>query len=364
MTVRGKIFSVMAVLVCLVSAAFIGTTQGYLGSLFARYFTEEGGSDVRPEQLEGIRLYILERMENKALTVTLYVAGIAAVMCYWFSGMLVKPLRRLIRVMEKVAEGELDTEVPVNRVDEYGQVSHAFNTMTHKLRDAEKSRKQLVEDVAHELRTPLSIVLNKLELIQHSSSEVRPETLLPLHDEMLRLIQLVDDLQLLTSAEAGELKLSKEKTDLAALLSGLAELVQPEAEAHGVYLHGPDYNQAVWADLDARRIKQVFLNLVANALHHTPPGGLISIIVSPAGIPGFVSIFVRDTGPGIPPEAIPYLFDRFYRVGTRERKSSGAGLGLAIARQIVIAHGGGIEVKNAVGGGAEFAVLLPEKSAL
>ncbi|MCQ6560577.1 sensor histidine kinase [Paenibacillus mendelii] len=360
MTVRGKIFTVMAVLVVLVSVAYIGTTQGFLGSLFARYYSEGGGGEVPVEQLEGLRGFILEQMELKAITVTLYVAGITAVVCYWLSGMLVRPLKRLIAVMDRVARRELDAEVPVLRRDEYGQVGEAFNKMTLNLREAENSRKRLVEDVAHELRTPLSIVLSKLELIQQSPSDVKPESLLPLHDEVLRLIRLVDELQLLSSAEAGELILHKEMTDLAVLLTDLSELVLPEAEAYGVHLVVPASGDTVWIHIDARRIKQVFLNLVANALKHTPHGGAITLTISRTEDSGFVSVAVKDTGPGIPPEAIPHLFDRFYQVDKTERRASGgAGLGLAIARQILIAHGGYIEAANITGGGAEFTVFLP-----
>lgn len=359
MTVRGKLFAVMAIVVFLVSAAYAGTTQGYLASLFARY-AELNGGDIRPEQLEELRQYVLGHMEMKAVTVTLYVAGIAVVVCFWVSGMLVKPLRRLIDVMEQVAGKKWDTVIPIDRHDEYGQVGEAFNAMTRNLREAENSRKRLVEDVAHELRTPLSVVLTKLELIQQSPSVVKPETLLPLHDEVLRVIHLVEELQLLTSAEAGELTLHRERTDLNVLLTNMAELIQPEAEARGIRLHGPDRSGAAQAYIDPGRFKQVILNMASNALRHTPPGGEIFIQAVPAIDQSSVVVTVKDTGPGIPPDAIPYLFDRFYRADTTERRSSGgSGLGLAIARQIVLAHGGFIQASNRPGGGAEFAVYIP-----
>ncbi|WP_330163221.1 HAMP domain-containing protein [Paenibacillus woosongensis] len=202
MTLRSKIFDGMALLVLLVGAAYVGTTQGYLGSLFAQYFTENVPSDIEPDQLEGIRDYIMSRMGMKAVTVTLFTAGIALLIGYWLSGIMTRPLRRLITEMDKVADRQLDTAIPVQGPDEYGQVSRAFNKMTHQLRDSENRRKRLVEDVAHELRTPLSIVLTKLELVQQSAVDVKPETLLPLHDEVLRVIHLVDELQFLTSATA------------------------------------------------------------------------------------------------------------------------------------------------------------------
>ncbi|GAA0133738.1 hypothetical protein YSY43_05780 [Paenibacillus sp. YSY-4.3] len=358
MTLRTKIFGGMALLVLLVGAAYAGTTQGYLGSLFAQYLSDEVPSKIEPDELEGIRDYIMSRMGMKAIPVTLFTAGIALMIGYWLSGMMTRPLKRLIAEMNKVATRQLDTVIPVQGSDEYGQVSRAFNKMTRQLHDSENNRKRLVEDVAHELRTPLSIVLTKLELVQQSAVDVKPETLLPLHDEVLRVIHLVDELQFLTSAEAGELHLQRKVTDLSGLLADLAELVRPEAEARGIRLNSPDRSFPIEADIDAKRVKQVILNLVANALRHTPSGGDISIQVSPAEDPAFVVVTVQDTGPGIPTETIPHLFDRFYKVDKSER-SGGAGLGLAIARQIVVAHGGMIEVQNHMQGGAVFTVHFP-----
>ncbi|WP_339159185.1 sensor histidine kinase [Paenibacillus sp. FSL W8-0186] len=160
------------------------------------------------------------------------------------------------------------------------------------------------------------------------------------------------------SRGAGELHLQRKVTDLSGLLADLAELVRPEAEARGIRLINPNRPVPIEADIDAKRVKQVILNLLANALRHTPSGGDISIRVSLAEDPAFVVVTVQDTGRGIPADTMPYLFDRFYKVDKSER-SGGSGLGLAIARQIVVAHGGRIEVRNHMHGGAEFDVHLP-----
>jgi len=358
MTIRFKIFCGMALLVILVSAAYIGTTQGYLGSLFGRYFTEGVPRDINSGQIAGFKDYVMDQMKVKAVNVTLFTAGLALVISYWLSGLITRPLEKLISVMEQVADEQLDTEIPIQQMDEYGQVSNAFNKMTRQMRKTKNGRKRLVEDVAHELRTPLSIVLTKLELVQQKTTPVNPEELLPLHDEVLRLIHLVDELRFLTSAEAGELHLQTQKNNLTSLLTDMVELIQPEAEAHGIHLFGPDHDAEVEVNIDVKRIKQVFLNLVGNSLRYTPAGGEISIRISPSDDPTFVVVIVKDTGPGIPEEEIPHLFDRFYKVDKSER-SGGIGLGLAITRQIVILHGGSIEVRNSADGGAEFAVQLP-----
>lgn len=266
------------------------------------------------------RDYVLSHMRGKAINVTLFVAVLAMIVCFWLSGMLTRPLRRLIDVMAKVASKELDVEVPVRSRDEFGLVAEAFNQMTHQLKQSENRRKRLVEDVAHELRTPLSIVLTKLELIQQSRTEVKPEALLPLHDELLRLSYLVEELQLLSSAEAGELALHKVRIGLVELAEHIADLARPEAEASGIKLHGPDAVSEVWVEVDARRVKQILLNLLANAIRHTPPNGDIWIVIeAPSGTATNASIIVRDTGSGIPPEAIPYCSNVFigeiHRIG-------------------------------------------------
>lgn len=357
MTVRAKLFLVMTAVVAIVSVAYVGTTQGYLGSLFASY-AEDPDRGTSAEQIEQIRDYVLSHMRGKAINVTLFVAVLAIIVCFWLSGMLTRPLRRLTDMMAKVASKELDVEIPVRSRDEFGLVGEAFNQMTHQLRQSENRRKQLVEDVAHELRTPLSIVLTKLELIQQSRTEVKPEALLPLHDELLRLTYLVEELQLLSSAEAGELALHKVEIGLVELAEYIADLARPEAEASGITLHGPEADSEVWIEADARRVKQILLNLLANAIRHTPPNGDIRIVIeAPSGTATHASIIVRDTGPGIPQEAIPYLFERFYRGESANRE--GTGLGLAIADQIALAHGGRIEARNRKEGGAEFEVLLP-----
>lgn len=358
MSVRGKIFLAMGVLVVLVSAAYIGTTQGYLGSLFARYYTDGGGSNEGMISLEGVSQYILAEMKIKAFNMTLFIAGAALILGYWLSGLIVNPLNKLIRVMRRVAGGELATEVPIERADEYGQVGEAFNSMTGQLRDLMDNRKRLVEDVAHELRTPLAIIQSKLELIQQSQGTVKPEALLSVHDEVLRLIRLVDELQLLNTAEAGELTLNKEPTNLPMLMEELIELVQPEADEYGVSLVVSCNVDMPTVCLDPRRMKQVFLNLLTNALRHTREGGKITVCMQI--IHDCVSISITDTGSGIPEGAIPHLFDRFFRADPgRGRTAGGSGLGLSIAHQIVAVHGGSIQVRSEVGVGSEFTVKLP-----
>lgn len=360
MTVRGKIFIAMGVLVMLVTAAYIGTTQGYLGSLFARYVPEGSGGGLGGDHLEELSKYVLGEMKMKALMVTLFVACAVVILGYWLSGLIIHPLHKLIAVMRKVADGDLTTEVPIKRKDEYGQVGEAFNSMTHQLREAMDLRKRLVEDIAHELRTPLSIVQSKLELIQQSPTDVKPEVLLPLHDEVLRLVHLVDELHLLNTAEAGQLVLHKEKTDLNLLLGNLMELIEPEADACGVTLKEPEYRDSAWARVDPKRLKQVLLNLLTNALRHTPEGGSISVRIDARDLSGQVAISITDTGTGIPADALPHVFDRFYRVDSgRGRSTGGTGLGLSIAKQIAAAHGGYIQVQSELGKGTEFTVILP-----
>ncbi|MHA2857899.1 sensor histidine kinase [Paenibacillus lautus] len=188
---------------------------------------------------------------------------------------------------------------------------------------------------------------------------MKPEVLLPLHDEVLRLVHLVDELHLLNTAEAGELVLHKEKTDLNLLLVNLMELLQPEADACGVTLR-PEYRDSAWAQVDPKRLKQLVLNLLTNALRHTPEGGSISVRIDARDLSGQIAIGITDTGTGIPADALPHVFDRFYRVDSgRGRSTGGSGLGLSIAKQIAAAHGGYIQVQSELGKGTEFTVILP-----
>ncbi|PYI55461.1 sensor histidine kinase [Paenibacillus flagellatus] len=303
-----------------------------------------------------------------SMTFLLAAGGIAFVLvslivAYALSRTLTAPLRRLLPAIERLGKGEFGVQAPVRSGDEYGKVAAAFNLMSRQLERTEKARRHLVADVAHELRTPITILRGKLELVQQSGRPVEPENLLPLQDELIRLTRLVDDLHQLSLAEAGKLPFERKPTSMPALLRRVVDRIAPEAESKriDVTLSGTDEGEPIW--VDPNRIMQVFLNLLMNAVRYTPSGGSIRIAIErlPNEGGGFLEIRVIDTGIGIAPEHLPLLFDRFYRTDeARARNSGGTGLGLAIAKELVQLHGGTIEAESVPDRGTTFVVRLPQ----
>jgi signal transduction histidine kinase len=230
--------------------------------------------------------------------------------------------------------------------------------MNQKLSQARQQRRQLTADIAHDLRTPLSLILGHAEAMRDGVLPADPETLAIVHDEAGRLARLVEDLRLLSLSEAGELPLNLSATDPQQMLLRATAVYQQAAEQQQISLTieaAPDL-PPVRADGD--RLAQVWDNLLANSLRHTPPGGQIRLRAL-AG-EGEVIFQVADTGPGIEPAALPHIFERFYRAdGARRREDGGSGLGLAIARSIVVAHNGRIWAESELGQGTTIYVALP-----
>jgi two-component system sensor histidine kinase BaeS len=254
--------------------------------------------------------------------------------------------------------GDLSQRVAVNARDEIGQLAHAFNAMADGLARTEQLRRTMVTDVAHELRTPLTNLRGYLEALRDGVAQPRREVIDSLYEEALLLNHLVDDLQDLTLAEAGKLSLYREPTDLPALLAASAEALRPRFDEKNVSLSVGHVPGLPLVHVDPKRIGQVLRNLLANAVAYTPEGG--SVRLSAEASAEAVTICVQDTGVGIAPEHLPNVFERFYRAdSSRARATGGAGIGLAIVRQIVEAHGGAITVQSTPGHGTTFRFSLP-----
>ena len=286
-------------------------------------------------------------------------AAVGVVLMWLLSRRILSPVRTLSVAAGRVGQGDLSQRVRVAGRDEIGELGRTFNSMAGRLQQAERQRRNMMSDVAHELRTPLSNIQGYVEAIRDGLIEPTSETLESVHKQVLHLADLVEDLRVLALAEAGDLRLRIEAHAVGDVLREAVEPFRPRAQARNIELSTSVKPGLPYAAMDRTRISQVVSNLLENAIRHTPEGGAVALTAE-SGDPGMVRIAVSDTGEGIPPEDLPSLFDRFYRADpSRARATGGVGLGLTIARQLVEAHGGTISVRSEPGEGATFAFELP-----
>jgi signal transduction histidine kinase len=285
------------------------------------------------------------------------IGGTSLLLGFLISRRMTRPLTRLTEATRAVASGNMEVRVPEDHPGELGELASAFNRMAEDLSRADRLRKDMTADVAHELRTPLAVIRGKLEGVVDGVYPATADHLEPVIKETELLTHLVEDLRVLALAEAGQLNLDIRPTSVGDLLRDAAVNFGPQADDRGVTLA-----LSVPADLpevsaDPRRIAQVLGNLLTNALRHTPAGGTVTM--SARAGDGTVELAVADTGTGIPEEDIPYVFERFWRgEKSRSRAAGGSGLGLAIAKQLVELHGSAIGVDSAPGHGSTFRFTL------
>lgn len=263
------------------------------------------------------------------------------------------PVADLVEAAGRVERGELSTRLPERGPAELRSVARAFNAMSTRLEETDASRRRLLADVSHELRTPLTVMQGTLEGILDGIYPADGAHLVPVLEETRVLARLIDDLRTLSLSEAGVLRLHRESTDLARLVSEVVAGHRAAGDEAGVTVEVSAPAGLPALEIDPSRIRQVVGNLVTNALRFTPSGGRVTVDSGPDGDGAWVR--VRDTGRGIPAESLPHVFDRFYR----SPSSSGSGLGLPIARNLVEAHGGQITIQSPAGGGTEVRFTLP-----
>ena len=261
------------------------------------------------------------------------------------------PVGDLIEAAGRVEAGEIGTQVPERGPSEVRSLARAFNAMSSRLAANEEARRTLLADVSHELRTPLTVMQGTLEGVLDGVYPADETHLRPVLDETRVLSRLIDDLRTLSLSEAGALRLHREPTDLGALLAEVVASHRAAADEAGVRLD-LEVSDLTPISVDAARIRQVLTNLVANALRFTPRDGRVLVA---ADSDDEVTIRVTDTGPGMAPDEIEHAFDRFYR----SPGSTGSGLGLSIARNLVEAHGGRIGLSSEPGAGTTVEVALP-----
>jgi signal transduction histidine kinase len=283
---------------------------------------------------------------------------IALLLTFFLSDRILAPVKALINATRHFGKGDFSRRVERKDKGELGELAQSFNTMADNLERTERLRRNMVADIAHELRTPLSNLKGYLEAIGDGVIKPDKKAIHSLTEEAAILSHLVNDLQELSLADAGEIKLNIQSEDIAALIKDSVTRMQAKADARGLTLTA-DLPAALPAvSIDAHRIKQVLLNLLENAVTHTDKEGKITITAQQQE--KMIQVSVADTGEGIPAQDLPLIFERFYRVDkSRARKTGGSGLGLTIAKRLVEAHGGTIEVKSEPGQGSTFTFTIP-----
>ncbi|WP_053206374.1 sensor histidine kinase [Jiangella muralis] len=272
------------------------------------------------------------------------------------------PIRTLTEAAQRLASGGRGTRVEVTGTDEVARLGHAFNAMASSIEENDRQRKAMVSDIAHELRTPLANVRGYLEAAEDGVVAMDAQLVSSLLEESTLLQRLIDDLQDLALADAGMLRVHREDTDVADLARQVVAAHQPSASTSQVELvvAAPP---SVVADADPVRLRQALGNLVANAVQYSGTGSTVLVRVSHDLASDEVVLAVRDDGPGIAPEHLEHLFDRFYRTDTsRTRATGGSGLGLAITKHLVEAHDGSVKVSSMVGAGSTFTIRLPVRA--
>ena len=270
---------------------------------------------------------------------------------------LTRPLRELTHATLAIARGELGYQVKARSDDELGDLVDSFNQMSADLAQSNQARRQMTADIAHDLRTPLSILLGYTEALSDGKLQGSEEIYTVMHREAGHLKRLIDDLRTLSLADSGELTLEKQTIQPAALLQRAAAAHQALASEKEVHILVEATENLPDLQVDPERMAQVLGNLLTNALRYTPQQGEINLRA--AAKTGHVRLEVQDSGAGIAAEDLPYVFNRFYR-GNKSRQQNGeAGLGLAIAKSLVEAHGGTIEAESKPGEGTTFTIQLP-----
>lgn len=314
-----------------------------------------------PPELDPREQRYLEGITQALLVGAVGASAAAMVIGLLLSRQFLRPLSELTQAITAMHAGELDQRVNIRTRDELGILAHTFNEMSANLSRANQLRKQMTADIAHDLRTPLTVIAGYLEALRDGTLKPTPERFRVMAEEVSMLNRLIEDLRMLSLADAGELKLMRSLITPAELLQRVAAAFQESAAASSITLTAQASPDIPEIAIDNERMVQVLGNLVVNALRHTPSGGIVTLhALSTADS---ITLRVSDTGSGIEPDDLPRIFDRFYRADPSRQSDSGeSGLGLAIARSIVEAHGGTIAAESTVGLGTTITITLPHKS--
>jgi signal transduction histidine kinase len=303
-------------------------------------------------------LSFLGSLGQTMVPVGIAACAVAILLGLFLTWQLTDPLRKLTAAAQGIAGGDLSQRVDIKSKDEFGALGRTFNEMGENLARAEKLRQNMVADIAHELRTPLSVMRGNLEAILDGVFEPTRENVAAIHREAILLSRLVDDLQELALAEAGQLRIEMEPSSMNSLIDRVGKSSSARAAQAGVSIVTDVAGDLPLVNMDQQRIGQVLSNLLDNALRYSPHGGMVTIRAERTA--DAVRVDVVDQGPGMDPKEVSLVFERFYRGDkARSRTTGGVGLGLAVVKQLVEAHGGRVWAESTKGQGATLSFTLP-----
>jgi len=355
--IAGRLFTAQT-LVVLVGGLTLGLVAGAVGpALFHDHLKQvPGGVDGQTAQ-HVEEAYVSANAISLAISLAVALAAALAVSAY-VARRVARPVSELAAAAEDIAKGHYDTRVAAARLgQEFDSLAGSFNAMAARLADVETTRRRLLADVGHELRTPVATIEAYVDAAEDGIAVTGEDTWTVLRTQTGRLRRLAEDISAVSRAEEHQLDVHPRRIDAAEIVNAVAAAAAPRARAKGVQLRVRTGEANLDINADPERIGQVLTNLLDNALRHTPPGGEISLSTDRTS--DAVRLSVADTGEGIPAEHLPHIFERFYRVD-RNHDGSGSGIGLAVARAIVDVHKGRIEAtSDGTGTGATFTVSLP-----
>jgi signal transduction histidine kinase len=309
----------------------------------------------------------LDQVNHSLIITGLIAAAVAIILGLIITRQITRPIKSLANGARQIAKGNLGYRVNLKTKDELGELGQSFNTMAASLDEAEQERRRIIADIAHELRTPLTVIEGTVTGIQDGVFKPDKEHLEAIKEQTSLLTRLTSDLRDISLAESGQLTLVLAPTDLTDLVRRQIFHFETRAREKNIEIAADIPQDLPEVNIDPARIEQVMGNLLTNALRHTPSGGQITVSVRKTDedpdnqivIPSLI-LSLKDTGEGIAPEHLPYIFERFYRVEkSRARSEGGSGLGLAIVKKMVQAHGGRVWVESEPGKGSAFYVALP-----
>jgi signal transduction histidine kinase len=355
-----KLFLSHLVVVIIGGAVLVATAQLHASTAMVRHITHlDNAIGDNPTLKEDMRDSFMVAVDEVIL-VSVTVAFLSAlVVSSYVARRIVGPIQGMMRASQRIAAGEYHERIPVTGSDELAELARAFNRMAATIEQTEQRRLELIGDVTHELRTPLSSIQVMIEGLVEGVLPADPTTYVDFQHEIKRLQRLVQDLQELSRVEAGQIMLKLKPCDMRAVVQSAADRLRPQFDDKAVTLELDLADNLPSIPADADRLMQVLINLIGNALHYTPSGGHVTVRLEQPD--DHIRIQIQDTGIGIPAEHLPHIFERFYRVDkSRSRAGGGSGIGLTIARHLVEAQNGTITAASpGPDQGSAFTITFP-----